>query len=88
MVLMAIMKPSIPTKSGTTMWKNRSPVASECLTSIMRAVCMLQKEKNGPGHEKCTKSGENPGRCTQKECDSCVESHRFTECREECVKTE
>ena len=23
---------------------------------------MLQKEKNGPGHEKCTKSGENPGR--------------------------
>ena len=47
MVEMAMMKPNIPMNNGITMWKNRSPVVSECLQGSWNKVKPEERDLSG-----------------------------------------
>ena len=86
MVEDAITNPTSPTHKEMTMWKDLSPVASECLGSHVNLLSFPEQEEDIPRDSERDKSCEYPGWSAEQEGHSPIIPKCSGEGREERVE--
>ena len=89
MVEDAIANPTSPPHKEAIMWNDLSPVASECLRSVINLLFLLKYgRENLPCDSERDQSGKHPGWCTEQEGHSSIIPERGGECWEERIERE